>query len=208
MRPLIKHLWKTNRKQILERSLENCHARSLHSIMLLESPGSTIRLFFADGSHPMGNNCPQLIHAQSIGFHAHHCELTLVPVLGHVFNWLVEVDPENTAFSAVLGEYQYSSKILNGRPGFSKLGHRRLRTLSFQELKPEGTHMAASEIHTVYVDANRLAAWLVFEGKSDPSYAPLCWSGSDLKKFSFEGLYQPMSELQIESILEHCKLLY
>lgn len=55
MNSLIKHLWENNRKEIISKSIKNCHVKGLHSIMLLQSKNKTIRMYISDYNSELVN---------------------------------------------------------------------------------------------------------------------------------------------------------
>lgn len=79
MKELIKHLVNNHLDTIVEKSFLNCHVMGLHSIMLLESPEKTIRLFVSDGNSKLRKNTEENIlkGKQTLAFHPHHCNITL-----------------------------------------------------------------------------------------------------------------------------------
>ena len=60
--------------------LAHCHARGLYSIVLQTAP--MVRLFYAAPDHALYRNQTGRV----VGFHAHHCNLTLIPVFGQITN--------------------------------------------------------------------------------------------------------------------------
>src|ERR1700728_4215738 len=89
IKALIKHLVSQNLPIIAAKSKLHCHTRNVHSILLLDSPGQTIRLFIAVPGHELYLNDHDNTHIMSVGFHPHHCNVTLSVVLGEVGNWNV-----------------------------------------------------------------------------------------------------------------------
>lgn len=205
MKALVDHLLTCNREQILSRSLMHCHAHCVHSIMLLECPGKTIRLFVAEPGHLLGGNNPiDFRERQSVGFHAHHCELTLVPTTSSVWNWTVEKDAPTGWESFVCDEFQYQSAITHGKIGFEKIGSRQLATKEFRKMHAgEAVYMDAEQIHTVYVPSLTWGAWFALEGRENPAHDNHCWSMSALDKEDFSGFYKPMAETELERLLAH-----
>ena len=202
---LVDHLLKCNLKQILDRSLMHCHSRNLHSIMLLECPEKTIRMFVAEADHEMYRNCPWNKENQSLGFHPHHCDLTLSCVRGNIYNWVVEEQSSNNTpkFRVLdIDEYRYNSQITAGKIGFNKIGRSKLESHSFNKIVTDApVHMEAKKIHTVYVPAGETAAWFALEGLEDPNYKNSCWSYANLEEENFDHLYKPMDEENLRRIL-------
>jgi hypothetical protein len=196
MKNLIKHLLIENEKQILERSLKNCHVKGLHSIMLRERPGETIRLYIATNDHELNNPL-------ALAYHPHHCNLTIDVIRGRIYNWIAKVDVNG---EIRLNRYYYNSQITKGKIGFQLLQPEdRLKVIDKKRLwEREAAFMKASDIHTVIVDPFQEAAWMVYEGKEDERYQPFCWSSNDLENFNSEGLYQKFSSMkEIKDLLEN-----
>lgn len=185
-------------------SKANCHCMGLDSIMLLYSPGKTIRLFIANPNHEMDNN--HVIADElplTIAFHSHHCAVTLHVIDGWIMNQVIEPIPPGHRPDASLQAYKYQSAIKDGVCRFVPhlIGHF-IRSPRSAHLSAENTaFMAAHEIHTVGVMEGHRAAWFVFEGVEDPNYSSLCYSNADLANFDAAGMYLPMTESQIEKSL-------
>lgn len=203
MKRLVQHLIKTNLDEILEKSLLHCHAINVHSVMLLCSPGKTIRLFIGVPGHSLYRNTER--QALSVGFHAHHCEVTLATHIGTVLNWRIQ-RIENGPID--LWRYRYESAITTGKPSFVQDREITAETLSDATIKPGHLeYMTASDLHTIYVPQDELAAWFVFEGREDASYDPATYSNADLEAFDFSNLYKKPSHLDVVSLLKLCDLL-
>ena len=193
-------------KQILDRSMLHCHTPFVHSIMLLECPEKTIRLFVAEPNHKLNDNSLGRYKAgQSLGFHAHHCELTLVPTRGDLWNWIIAPQPNG---AIKLGEYRYQSAITKGKIGFQRLGDANFVSQEYRCVRVgDSKAMVASDIHTVVVEAGEPAAWFALEGRENPNYDNRCWSSTDLEREDFSGLYQRMDEKTLRELLYLAHLL-
>lgn len=206
MNALVNHLIKTNWDEIKSKSLLHCHARNVHSIMLLCSPGKTIRLFFAEPNHDLYKNLPiNFSKGVSVGFHAHHCEITLYPVLGRICNWKISLTKPASCTELFLFGYRYKSAIGGGTPSFQ--WNKKMywfNSYPVQWIEKHPHYMTAKEIHTVGVAQGEPAAWLVFEGREDKDYCPITYANSDLDKFDWSGLYKKPSERRLRSILKRC----
>jgi len=201
MKELIRHLLRCNTEQIVARSLAHCHTPNLHSIMLLECPGKTIRMFVAEPGNKLWGNFPRHVKQdQSIGFHAHHCELTFVPVTDCVYNWRVKKAGPEAGLRT--NEYLYRSKIEQGEIGFKLLGCAGIETESMAEMEVgKSYYMPAEQMHTIAVHRGTWSAWMVFEGRENPQHDKHTFTTQDLSGSSFEGLYQPMSQTRILELL-------
>jgi hypothetical protein len=202
MRELIRHLWHNNREHVLRSSYMNCHARGLHSIMLLDDPGKRIRLFVTDRSH----KCWKADEA--IGYHAHHCAITIQAVHGWLEN-IVVGDADGPVQLQELGRYEYTSPIVSGLTSgqFKRVGTTLFKGRKTELLRNSSVEMRASEIHTVRVPRKEIAAWLVYEGREDPNYKPITWSRTDLEHFDWTGMYRRMRELEAVALLSSVGVL-
>lgn len=211
MKQLIKHLWENNREEILSRSLLNCHCKGLHSIMLSEAPGKTIRLYISIPDSDMYKNFPnpgEEVIDMSIAFHPHHCNLTLHCIKGELLNWELEEDLGGGDHALLLNKYRYHSQITEGNGYFEMIGPSVLRSTRYHWLRRGySTHLKAKDIHTVAVMKGELVAWLVYEGKEDPTYQSFCWSNSDLTKQDLSDLYQKPTPDVVEDLLKLVGLL-
>lgn len=185
MQHLVEHLIANNFEEILDRSLLNCHVHGLHSIMLLESPGKTIRLYITDSDH-------QMSQLGDLAFHPHHCNLTLHCILGTMENVTIEPLKRGSwiAPELYLHRYRYQSKIKEGQGGFTFEGIDAFYS-PVRNYMMEGSveFMKATDIHTVIVPEGEVTAWFVYEGMEDPFYYSYSWSDKNLEDYTTEGLY-------------------
>lgn len=207
MKNFVTHFIQNHLPEIASKSLLHCHCRGVHSIVLLESPEKTIRLYISEPGSGLWKNDPQ--HFQngknmSIAFHPHHCNLTLECVAGSIFNW--EMKPSDTGLE--MEKFIYRSGITDGKIGFESVGKEFLQTKKITELGPDQSiALSANDIHTIYCDRDQWNAWFVYEGKEDENYRPFCWSNADLSNLDSKGLYEKPSEKQIIDLLTKINLL-
>jgi hypothetical protein len=211
MNPFVKHLWRNNRDEIVTKSRLNCHVKGLHSVMLLESPGKTVRLFVTTPDHVMHLNKPRVLQNDaeplSLGFHPHHCNLTLQCVKGVFTNWRVALTVPGTR-SFTVPEYEYSSKLLGDKGGFVRRDRVRLGTVDVENLSAgDAVYLRADELHTVYVPEGLVSAWLVFEGEENGNHSSSTYSNADLTQFDFEAHYQRPDEVEVCALLHKSGLL-
>lgn len=172
---------------IAARSYINCHVKGVDSIGL---DPKRRRIFIAHPGHELWKNNLTFEHPLSVGFHAHHCEIELVPVVGRVWNVIAQRGrPTGRWMSA----FRYSSQIRNGKGGFTAEPELDANFDFAMKQIDLSWPMAAYELHTVYVPKDEPAAWFVFEGAEDPSYDPITYSNTDLEQCDFSELYKPMS---------------
>lgn len=205
MKTLIQHLWRSHQAEIIEKSIMNCHVRGLHSIMLLDSPEKLIRLFIADIGNEMYFNKRDNFSKMpmSLGFHPHHCDLTLYCIKGDFTNWTVTDNVKaDDDLKFPIKKYLYTSQVTGGATGFQKIEDTFLKTNKIAiVLEGQSVYLSAKTIHTVSCEPNKVTAWLVFEGKEDPNYKPYCWSNADLDKADFSDLYQKPTVYDIQRLL-------
>lgn len=215
MKNLIKHLLVNNLEEIQKKSLLNCHCMGLHSIMLLESPGKTIRLYVADIGNELYKNYPAVIHNKgilSLGFHEHHCNITLDVIKGELLNWRIIQDEHRfDDFPGMLTRFKYQSAILNGSMEIIDTCERfRFVTKTIERL-PYGcsTHMNAKDIHTVACVPDQVTAWLVYEGLENNEYEPFIYHNADISTPNLMHslkLYQKPTYSQIIDLLRKAEL--
>lgn len=213
MRHLVNHLLKSNLAEIMAKSCRNCHVMGMHSIMLSECPGKTIRLFVADPSNELWKNHHCIKEPQSIAFHSHHCQLTLSCTRGSLMNVVGKLSggPDTHPFPPkAVTAYRYTSAIRNGTGGFEALRQTNVwlgkETATAHE--DESIFMEASVLHTVATPKNEWAAWLVFEGKEDPDYDSTCYSNANLSMSSLDGLYGKFNSVdEVRHLLNEANLL-
>lgn len=197
---LVRHLWEQNRAQVLANSIANCHARGVHSLMLLDEPGKRIRLFVATEQHELWKNEPGHVDI-SVGFHPHHCAITIEVVQGVIWNRILTLEPAGTPLS----KYLYRSKLRGEEPGFERIGTATGTTESFRiqhgEPYEDIDRMSANDLHTIHVRKGEHAAWLIYEGREDPNYQPICYSTAQFEDASFVGMYEHMSEQEIAEMI-------
>lgn len=220
---LISHLLKNNLDEILRRSLLNCHVPGLHSIVFLESPGKTIRMFIADKDHELYKNEPPFDRLErkdpmSLAFHSHHCNITIEMVQGSMTNYTITAG-QGGLDTFELYAYQYISKINNGKGGFERRYIPIVKPIfeiesSIQLSNPNdygisSLYLRAHELHTVYVDRGRTAAWFVYEGLESADYQEECYSNDpNLEEdWTDEGLYQPMEKKDLIRLLTQAELI-
>ncbi len=185
----------------LERSLRHCHARGVHSIIVQDKP--LVRIFATTLDHDLWRNRDSS-QKLSVGFHAHHCALTITALFGPVIN-------VTGALRAGERYHQFLFETpIGGAAGrFTSTGVSFDITPLRQALEVGGpVAMKASEIHTIYVPPKQRAAWLIEEGEEDAAYRPLCYSNHDLRNWDASGLYQAMSAAEARGWLRIIYRLY
>lgn len=214
---LIRHYWNNNREEILDNSYLNCHVKGLHSIMLSNIEGKRIRLYITEYGNELVNNYNFKDRygltienkITTLGFHAHHCNLTLVVLKGNIYNTILN---SNRIYDAPtidnllkLNIYEYISKILKGKINFKllKKDNYYLVENSFKFKKGSSISLNANVIHTIGLSEEKSkSAWLVLEGKEDKNYNPIIYSNQELDKINTQNLYIKPTEVQIYELLK------
>lgn len=167
-------------EELAEKSLVNCHAMGVDSVMLRDVDGDRLRAFVTDAHHTLWLNSGYRGHGLSVAIHPHHCDVTITPVFGEIYN--VTVCGRITG--PTLKAYRYQSQItgsgrfLRGDEKDDMIGVAFVRSLLRKPLK-----MSAKTEHTVFVPHAAKAGWFVHEGAEDAGYSGLCWSNADLENF-------------------------
>lgn len=205
MKELIKHLVNQNMQQIVNKSFLDCHCYGLHSIMLLESPEQTIRLFVADPSHELHYNFA-FNDSMTVAFHPHHCNVTLHVVKGEITN--ITVIP-NREGGLSLSAFKYSSAIVNKSPAkFKKYKLDNNFDCDTRVIAAgKSLSMSADAIHTIGVEQGKSAAWFVYEGKENKNYEAICYSNAPLHERDFSSLYRKMSNSDVIELLHLAGLI-
>lgn len=200
MKALVQYLVRNNIDDIVYFSRKDCHAVGLDSIVLGKVNGRLIRIFATRANHTLWMNRND--YPMSVGYHAHHCDITLVGHTGLVQNRLVYLRPSGIPISI----FHYASKLTHVNPGFRYIGVAKLSTPTCIDLSPEPFYMNAEDKHTIYVPKDERASWFVFEGEEDPNYIPLTYSNVNLEQENLSHLYQSMTKEEILETLTELNL--
>lgn len=191
----LKHLVRDNLQDIVESSYLNCHTHGVHSFMLIDYPGRSIRVFYATPEHTLWKNSDVALFKKSsgatpmsVGFHGHRRNLTLEVISGKLTN-ISAYENDGSYFN--LNEYEYDSKIIDDKMKFVRKRVNVGITVNPPQLLERGqdVFLRSDRLHTVTVDRGATCSWLVYEGAEDPGYNNMCYSNDDLEKASDEGLY-------------------
>jgi len=199
---------------VLEKSLINVHCKGVDSIVVKDAPGM-VRIFVARKDHELWRNDPGRSPAieWSVGLHKHHCDITLMPVLGEVYHVLgtpnfmtflqLAQGTPNTAYDTTLMRpYRYLSPIGKAHDGKFELLDTTWINLNLMKYPLTGPQFLKANIpHSIYVPRNQTAAWWIWEGAEDPLYMPTVWSNDNLESFSFEDYNLPMTEERLQETL-------
>lgn len=204
MKHLLHHLTREHLPEIAANSFLNCHARGLHSIMLLNSPEHRVRLFITGRDHVLYRNTGNPAKRLSLAVHPHHCNLSLELVRGSLTNLNYELadDGELRPFYYVSGIHNPAGAFIarTDRPGATFVGATTLEV-------GQALALPASALHTVMVRKGQIAAWFVYEGREDQNYLSYSYANHDLEKFDFSGLYQRPTPPQVMDLIFSADLL-
>lgn len=183
---------------LLEKSLINTHCRELDSIVVKDAPGM-VRMFIARRHHELWRNDPSQALAFSVALHKHHCDVTLMPVFGTIYNVLGGTHGDSVV---LLKPYRYKSPILAEESGgFAALDNTFMPISLVKNEFSTPVFMRSVTAHTIYVPRYKEAAWWVWEGMEDPNYSPIVWSNDSLETFDFGELNRPMTEERLQEDL-------
>lgn len=186
---IIKALFEANKELAIKKSLMHCHVRGLHSVVLSEGvDGKLIRMFVATQTHLMTG-------ADSLAFHTHHCDITLVPVVGEFTN-LVLTEGSRSSKNKRFKKFRFQSPLKTGSKESGSF--KSLNSDAWCGVVPTTFHaegpsvtLKASEFHSVSVPPNTAAAWLVVEGEEDPERPDYVLSNERLQDWTAENFYKP-----------------
>jgi len=196
MKELIQHIVRTRDfERIAARSRKDCHIKGVDSYVICENP--TIRMFHAKPGHEMVEG--------NVAIHDHHCDITLVSLVGNLFQKMATDRNANIYANSQLAhvrgyhKYKYSSQIKNGAGGFEYLHDSILAVDRAPSLVSGSCFLKAEEMHTTMATPRMHCIWLVIQGKENPHYKSVCYSHKDLEEEKFEGMYRPTSPEDVES---------
>ena len=202
MRHLVEHQIENHLETLAQKSLLHCHAPHVHSLMILDSPEQRIRLFVAERPHNLWRNFRG--HYLSVGYHPHHCKVTLLVNSGTIYNLKARF---TVAEHGKYTRFRYESKVKGDNITFvpdGKFYHNGIQVEPM--LEGQSCSMYASELHTVGIKEGAGASWFVFEGQEDKSYVPQCFSNVELDKEDFSHLYKPMTQQRYLELLKSVDL--
>jgi len=199
MKALIKYYWENNKQFIIDNSYLNCHVKGLHSIVLAKNNDKLIRLYITEYDNDLIRNDETGI---TLGFHAHHCDLTLIVLKGTIYNLNLKLGHED---NRPLSKYEYTSKITKGESNFKLIPE----IFQFYDIyrqilkKGDSIHLKADTIHTIFLKENKSrCAWLVLEGKEDENYKSIIYTKQNLLKLDTSNLYIKPTEDRIYGLLQ------
>jgi len=197
-----RHILQHHRLRAELRGLKNCHVQGLASIMLHDEPGNRMRLFYAGVDHKLYTH-PEDADA-ALAAHPHHCDITLVHLFGEVLHTVYHFAQHAQGPAS---KCRYQSAITGDGGSLEptdEIGC--LLPMSQSHLNHDGHIFSpAKDVHGIYVPRNREAAWLVMEGKEDPTYESVCYTANP--NFDPQGMYVPMDRLECSAVLGRVALL-
>lgn len=198
-----------------DKSLYNCHALGLSSVVLRDMPSSNgvfqskmTRLFVATpGTHDL-SQLHQPDGSFTLAVHNHRYPLMITPLVGDFVNYTVQhsglLNYSPADRQRYLYGYRYESAILHGE---SSLTHTQTVVVEREnyDYVPVGQTrlMMPYELHTVIIPHNftvPYTVWMVEEGEDEIDstlYSPVPLDGLDTA-----GMYQPMDREHATQITE------
>ncbi len=206
-REIISQLTKKSFDKIVNTAIMDCGARGVHSLLLVNTPAQRVRLIYTDEDHVLWKNDPQWyrVKGMSIGFHPHHCDLTIKVILGKIVNWVIKEIDWMAMNSFRLDRYLYKSRILTDSDIGFTFSKKDVQFITKRlGIYREGATISldATDIHTVAGYEKQEAAWLIIEGEEDENYKPYCYSTQPLEKMCFDGLYRPATADEVRNIID------
>lgn len=193
--------------KVIINGIKDCHARGLDSVVLGQENGKLRRAFIAHPHHDLWWENDLI----SVGFHPHHCDITLEVVQGAIVNLNLEVGG-NTASDYQLGNlstFLYHSPIMKGGQGSFELlsGPQEYGIEEVKLAEGDVYSLKANAVHTIYIPKGQPAIWIVSEGEEDPEYCPKVYSNRDLRGEKLEGMYRPMEASEVEEAVKRIQAL-
>lgn len=188
---------------LLEKSLINCHCLGMDSLVLKEGP-NMIRMFVARPEHTLWKNNPAADARFSVAMHRHHCDVTLQPITGEIYNVVMSGRPHDSLTTTkLLRSYKYTSHILEGeKAGFKPVDDDGLYISLRTERLTVPRYMSADELHSVYVPARTAAAWYVWEGKENDRHNNVVYTNDyHIERLDFSEFDLPMTEERLREDL-------
>lgn len=187
-------------KGLPEKSLFNCHALGVDSVVVSEENNQLVRIFFAwQAEHQLDN-----LHTDNgqftVGVHNHKYNISLIPLVGSFINYEVFLGDEETRHGQ-LYEFEFQSGI-GSEMQLKYRNMRNIQSINLRELSPGDQRiMLAPELHTVIVpkDGSHLTAWMVIEGMEVNS--SLFYSPIEEPSIDATDMYIPMKRAEAEEAL-------
>lgn len=165
------------------KNLFNCHSIGLHSFPLSFENGLYKRIFYADTYHNMWKPF-------ELAVHPHHVDIKITVLDGEIYNPIYEVVENTDPLAFQIKKFKWNSHILNGKGGFEYLGEELLKqTSNIKYSKGDMVSMKACELHTVFIEKDQKAVWLIEESVPSCEYFPINYSHKELTNWKSTGLY-------------------
>ena len=203
------HLGSWDGVPVYDKCVMDCHVKGLHSIVAKELPGGRLlRIYVATSGNQLFKNSPESRLPMAVGFHNHRYDIGLQVLVGRLTNHVVsECGGELLPMDYRLYGYQTGLKDgVLGRPKIELRGAISIRRGRAEELR-EGqfAELQAREIHTISTAENEFVAWAVLEGPKDEAFKAKLITNAQLDDSVTEGLYQPASNEEVDSLLSSIK---
>lgn len=172
-------------------SRRDCHAPGVDSIVLRNENGKLFRAFIVWPHHTLWKNSD--LETLSVGVHNHRYDLTLELICGHIRN--IDCKHAYSIVGTMLTRHFFTSGVENGSPTITTLRPELIRIdtdfgLGYLE-------MGAEDLHTIWCEEGKAAAWYVTEGEQVRGTTEL-YTNSPIET---EGLYRPFESR--EQVIAH-----
>ena len=210
-----------NIDEVVRRSVKNCHAKGVDSLLLWADGDKELRVFIAPrGQHTLeSNNLAGFRYTlpMSVGLHNHRFKVTLVPLDGCVYNIMAArphtldklVDVTSGLYEDrtppqcyYLGGWRWDPALLGGTGRFVRT--ERLTSAVYVDRPRQlrtALRLPSDLLHTVCVDQYASAAWAVVSNGENKHHSKVCYTNDDLSLWSSSGYYIPMSRADVEHAL-------
>lgn len=169
------------------KNLLNCHCIGLHSFPISQDENGYLKRIFVASKHH------ELHIPIKIAIHPHHVDIKITVLGGKLTNFIYVVAENGIEFN----KYNWKSEILSGKGGFEYLGKENLFLKDIHSyIKGDSFTMKSNELHTVFIDKNKTAVWMIEELAPSFEYIPVNYSPYDLRNWTSDGLYLEANESQ------------
>jgi len=182
----------------LMKSVKQCHAKNVSSIVIRNDDGSLFRAFLAWPGHPLADNRPG--GNLAVGVHDHRYEVSLLKIVGDIENVTYE---RTTSGGFELDEWLFESGIESGVPVVTRVGRQRIAESRREQLLTSSyVTISADSLHDI--ECRGVCGWYVQEGCREKDRTTLFTSGS----VSTDGPYERFKSRTdvVSHVLQWCFL--
>lgn len=206
---IVREYVKRNISTVSKNMLLNCHVKNLHSVVL-KNDGKISRLFISNSNHLMKHNFMSNIlngYKMTVGFHSHHCNLKIYPLIGNFYNIVAEKNNDSICNTITLDSYKFVSHIKTNSGIFEQLNTKQSFLVKEHKYEANTSYLFlnSKELHSVACDG--LSVWLIEEEDEDYQYNSECYSNDALTNFDFKSHYIKASQYDAIEILRKSGIL-